>query len=479
MGHSTAPRICEASRSIFDVLIPVVCPPHCVYVEPCRGPASPDSSIITRRITAEAAKAREGSAGRNTDGGGEESAVSLNLVSGRNGTDRRKRRRNSTGAIANAGEGGVTSTNAVTPGAAATRSRHKSDGMAAPRTREGSADFTAAADSAGRVSPQPARKRGQKRGRALSAIALSSPESVVLPRPPTGGVFVSSPVSGDNPCRPPGVSRRASISSAPAPGLDGEKRELSTLTSQRHKAVAPEGQRLPFTVTPLTRKEDEQAGDAGALRSAPATASVISSSCAAAPPPARASPEEDSWPAVTWAASLDFSEGRAWEVSSVMVAEGNHRPPEADGDDGCGCGATIVVCHFGGVSVWALTDSEAVCTHLSPALAGFSKESVRGSLCVAAVVPRDSAEVTPSGTSLSGDAETCIVAIGRHESDPGLPVIRMWRGSSTDAGPPRSRPIVGETAVSVTPPTVLTTTLKKKFSSFFPPVVARDVVPCL
>lgn len=207
-------------------------------------------------------------------------------------------------------------------------------------------------------------------------------------------------------------------------------------------------------------------------------------------------------------ASLDFGDRPSWKVSSVVVfpaGGGRGRPPGAATT--ASPTATIVVCHSGGVSVWGLTDAEAVCMYLSPALAGVTKEVVSGTFLAAAVVGGDPAEVTSSATRAPGGNETCIVAVGRHATDPGSPIIRVWQQQPQQQGqqgasspllplPPQDAERLGRrnsshdtggTAVrervappsATTPPAVLTISLKKKFSAFFKTPVPRHVRPCL
>eukprot|EP00752_Nemacystus_decipiens_P007246 g6487.t1 len=211
-------------------------------------------------------------------------------------------------------------------------------------------------------------------------------------------------------------------------------------------------------------------------------------------------------------ASLDFTSRSSWKVSSVVVM------PATGGSGKCHAGATtssrtatIVVCHSGGVSVWDLTHAEAVCTHLSPALSGVAKEAARGSFSAAAVVGGDPSEVTPSATRAPGGSETYILAIGRHATDPGLPIIRVWQQQQRRQGqgqgqqgvsspllplPPQAAERFGgrnsmydtggtavqekpSPAATTTPPAVLMITLKKKFMSFFATPVPKHVRPCL
>ena len=171
-------------------------------------------------------------------------------------------------------------------------------------------------------------------------------------------------------------------------------------------------------------------------------------------------------------------------MSSVTVTVGDRSQSDAEknGSAGAGTAAVVVVCHSGGVSVWHLTDAEVVCRYVSPALASGSKESTRGRFFVAAVVGGgDVTEVAPFAARTRRRTGTCIVAIGRHGADPGLPVIRVWQGSPRREGRLEREDITRDraTAAPPPPPAVLTTTVKKKISSYFPPVVPRHVVPCL
>lgn len=211
---------------------------------------------------------------------------------------------------------------------------------------------------------------------------------------------------------------------------------------------------------------------------------------------------EGTWPVVDHISRLDFSSLSTWEVSSVIVLDGSHRRRSRGGDENnrggrsaSGREAAIIICHAGGVSVWGLTDTEAVCTHLSPSLSGDIKESVRGRFHVAAVVGEGVDKVNTRSTKALGHDRTRIIAIGRHEADSRLPLIRVWQGSLWDGAQRQYVNQVGNSnataasrgngdvsaAATATrrPPTVLKTTLKKKFSRFSSPVVPRHVAPCL
>lgn len=273
------------------------------------------------------------------------------------------------------------------------------------------------------------------------------------------------------------------------------------MPTTRRRAAKPQRQhRPPFVVTPLTNDGDEPDGrqDAevtkGAASVAASVASVagadagagagVSADLACVSPSRNASARGRSWPTATRVASLDFSRGGAWKVSSVTVTGGDRRRSDAEtnGSDSGDTTAVVVVCHSGGVSVWHLTDVEAVCRYVSPALASGSKESVRGRFFVAAVVGGggDVTEVAPFAARTPRRTGTCIVAIGRHGADPGLPVIRVWQGSPWREGRlERGDTARDSAAAAPPPPALLTTTVKKKISSYFPPVVPRHVAPCL
>lgn len=206
--------------------------------------------------------------------------------------------------------------------------------------------------------------------------------------------------------------------------------------------------------------------------------------------------QQYAWPSVTRAARLDFT-GRSamWEVSSVVVTTAHFLRAAAVGANGAkptsgACaGSAVIVCHSGGVSVWTLTDTAAVCTHVSPALAGVSHERLRASFDVVAVVSggkeehrtANEAKSWAPATCVDGGTETCIFGVGRHQTDPGLPVIRVWK-ASCPLGVIKNVDIEGgmkQSEASSPVPSVLTVTLKKKYAAFFPPVAPRDAKTCL
>lgn len=256
--------------------------------------------------------------------------------------------------------------------------------------------------------------------------------------------------------------------------LDCEQAPLSTRSfdrkipmPKRQEVVEGRGQQLTATVTPLTLESDEQyrrQDNISVLNSVTPTAHP--------PPSERPSLEEREWPKVTLAVSLDFSGRSVWEVSHVIVKQFNRRRPCAE-ENSDEIRAVVIICHSGGVSAWVLTDVEAVCTHLSPALAGVPKERVRGRFFAAVVAGGDEEMAKPSATGVLRCIKTCIVAIGRHETDPGLPIIRVWQGPPLEAGDLRCKGTPDKKAI------ILTTILKKKFSTFFPPVATRDALPHL
>lgn len=445
---------------------------------------------------------------------GAKTALASELACGRSSrsSDQRKRRK-STGAIAGASAESVGNTSpyssdtgvAVGAGLLRRKSRRNIDQAAATRLRELAA--VEAADGTSNHGPGvlSSRKRSHKRGRVLSPTATSpsTPEGICLPKEPTG-VCLQLPFSDGVDLSPnAGGCDEACGSSGPTPTRQLEEtREPAALMSipraTKDTHDRQRQQRQPF-VSMLT--SDDQGDERSAPRSATSgsygerfatpIATVTAAAAAAAAsvalsnsPPLRA--REHSWPTLSRAAGLKFSGGRAWEVSSVIVTTGG-RPSGADGETNDSDGVpTVIVCHSGGVSVWGLTQTEAVCTHLSPALAGVKSEHVRGRLSVAVVVGGEKAEVTPSAARAPGHgADFFIVAIGRHGLDLGLPILRVWKGSLEDAGKHLNRdsktvPAKEKGAPSAkSAPTLLTTTLKKKFSRFCPPAVPRDVSPCL
>ncbi|CAM9477594.1 unnamed protein product, partial [Hapterophycus canaliculatus] len=222
--------------------------------------------------------------------------------------------------------------------------------------------------------------------------------------------------------------------------------------------------------------------------------------------------EEQEWPtAVSLISTLDFSGRPLLEVSSVVVTSPANRGAGNRPGPAIAASASIVVCHTGGVSVWDLTEEEAVCTCLSPSLLNATKEAVATRFFTAAVVGGDPAEVSRSATRAPGPAEAYILAIGRHETDPGFPIFRVWQQQQQQQQQQQKhQPLLplplqdegrfrhgaglggggggvavmrknGASAASVTatPPAALTITLKKKFSKFFPPTVPSHIRPCL
>lgn len=178
-----------------------------------------------------------------------------------------------------------------------------------------------------------------------------------------------------------------------------------------------------------------------------------------------------SLPTATPAARLDLAgRGSMWDVSSVFVTKSHVR-----GRPGAESSGAVVLCHSGGVSVWVLTERSAVCTHLSPALAGETREKLRVSLDAAVVVdPREHAEETLAPTGDQSGVEICIVAGGRHKVDPGPPVVRVWHGFWRGS---RVQAFEGAAEDGHVPimPAILTVTLKRRLQGFFPPVAPRDV----
>lgn len=377
-------------------------------------------------------------------------------------------------------------------------------------------------------SPEAAsRKRGKKRARTPAHSALSlpvskgscetSPAACFPPQRdtpgPGGGADSehSSDLSSDTPrrrnARNGATATGINALSVPEPQLDHAAdvpaRLPSALTFSTEfkaptdmsllKEINCRDERRPVVVTPLTHDETEQQAAASGVESTLLAEIVDDSVLSAAIVPSDGVPRRSSWPAVARAASLDFRDRSArWEVSSVVVTKANC--PEATTRTAAGrrtgacagTGAAVIVCHSGGVSVWGLTGTAAVCTHLSPALAGATTEKVRVRFCTAAVFGGSEGVKGFVSSEASGCPrgmrQTYIVAVGRHEADPGTPVIRMWQGSWLDytEGVGLSESNQTETEISSgLAPAMLTTTLKKKFAAFFPPMAPRHVSPCL
>lgn len=339
--------------------------------------------------------------------------------------------------------------------------RHKSRGGQTPVAR--TCPRVDNEHQANNFSPQAlpiSQKRDQGRERFPGVIDLS-------PSPVKAGLPTDvAPSEVESEVSPPRNGRRSADLDCKQAPLSTRSFDRNTPLSKRQAVVEGRGQRLPTIVTPLTLESDEQD------RRRDNTSASSSVTPAAHPPPSeRPSLEEREWPKVTLAASLDFSGRSVWEVSHVVVKQPNrHRSgAEKNSDE---IRAFVVICHSGGVSSWVLTDVEAVCTHLSPALAGVPKERVRGRFFAAAVAGGDE-EIARSTPEVPRGVKTCIVAIGRHETDPGLPIIRVWQGPPLEAGDLRCRAAPDKKAM------ILTTILKKKFSTFFPPMATRDSLPHL
>ena len=327
-------------------------------------------------------------------------------------------------------------------------------------------------DSGFLTSPSPKKRvYGRKRVPGLVDVS-SSPVTTELPSTSTLGdcVPVASLLRGGGRLTGPDCTNVSS--SRLSYGEKGEE-ERSTLASRGETAIEVNGRRLPAIVTPLTHERDEQNDKQGnPCESSSVSPDQPSPRLTATPTSERAPCDKRQWPKTALAARLDFSGRSMWEVSHVVVKQSSLHQPGGK-EDRRGSGATVVVCHSGGVSVWALTDLDAVCTHLSPALAGVAKEQVRGRFYAAAVASGAEVAETPSTAGTRKSVQTCIVAIGRHVTDPGLPIIRVWQGPSWVAEGSPGKVAADKKGV------VLTTILKKKFSTFFPPVAARDVLPRL
>lgn len=417
-----------------------------------------------------------------TDAGG--AAVFLAALGGR-GVDERTPRRNGVGrGTTSAGAADALSTDAAAVAAAPQRRRNRSDGVpATARTGEGEISGEGCIVEM----PPSSRKRGRKRARAPASAAAASPSRPAgnLPEEPTSSMYLSTIPSVDASPSPPGMSCKATYLPLPPPKPREKYDDVHvSQPTPLEGALKDQSQHLsPFVVTPMANGDGGEDELEDTPRRRLATTTIVSAARPAGgtstPLSESASTTECSWPTVARVASLDFGDGgRAWEVSSVAVTAGLRRSgAEKSSVEGCATAAVVVVCHSGGVSVWSLTDTEAVCTHVSPALAGVTTEGVRGRMHVAAVVGREVSEVLPSAIGTPGGVETCIVAVGRHDADPGLPIIRVWQGSLRNFGDVGRGGAFRENPA--TPPKVLTTTLKKKFSKYFPPVVPRSVTPCL
>ncbi|CAM9861859.1 unnamed protein product, partial [Laminaria digitata] len=457
---------------------------------PRRSPNTDDAPSSARRRRRESHGFAAGDIGAGDDGdappvGGKSSTLAAAIDGqsssqgslGRNGAD------DARAAAAAAAAAAAPGSEAAVAAAAAATYRAR-DGMA-------DSDNDDACRSLGLPSPSPPpppppQKRGRKRSRAPPPFASAALEAAE-----------AAAEAAEAPSSP------SSSSAALEPPMPTARRRAAKTQRQQH--------RPPFVVTPLTNDGDEPEGrqgaevakgttsvaasvasTAGAADAGDFAAAGASASLACVSPSRGASTARGrSWPTAARVASLNFSRGGAWRVSSVTVAVGDGRCSNLEKKRSASAGtaaaaAVVVVCHSGGVSVWHLTDAEALCRYVSPALASGGKESARGRFFVAAVVGGggDDTEVTPSAARMPRRTGICIVAIGRHEADPGLPVIRVWQGSPRREGRLGNKDIPREkTAVGVgappPPPAVLTTTVKKKISSYFPPVVPRHVAPCL
>lgn len=339
----------------------------------------------------------------------------------------------------------------------------------------------------------------------------SSPATMTHPTESTGSVHLSMSLSGE-----------AGSSPSEAHGFDETDNEHAVRPTPRMSPEKGQPTLVPCVVPELTADGDERNDDSqgsaprktSRRRGGSATAENVTPNRSRSAAPvclksdSPSSGESGHARSTTMArvTTLDFTGRPSWEVSSVVVTtrgNGTSSGTSRSGAATVAATASIVVCHSGGVSVWDLTDAEAVCTYVSPALAGVTKEVVTGSFLAVAVVGGDPTEVTPSARRAPGSNEACIVAIGRHSTDPGLPIIRVWQqqqqqqqrqqGSSSPLLPlpPQDTGRFGGCNGSssaaaaalenfiTTPPAILTISLKKKFSKFFPPVVPSHVAPCL
>eukprot|EP00903_Cladosiphon_okamuranus_P008917 g8535.t2 len=397
------------------------------------------------------------------------------------------------------------------------------------------------------------RKRGEKRPRsptqkpsppAAAAATAAAAGAVEGAEEVDATATHSSPIKVNHPTEP---VRREHVSTLPLSGDAGPSPSPTRRCDGPTTEANDEGLRVPARTSPLrvqtmsppcvvpppTADCDERGDHRLEGQTLPRTTSrkgrssppedVVSTrvpSAASTPPPqegALSSPggAGHGTPAVARVASLDFAGKPLWKVSSVVVTTatgGGFMSPGAAAAAPAPT-ATIVVCHSAGVSVWGLTDGEAVCMYLSPFLAGVTKEAISGSFLTAAVVGGDPGAVAPSATRAPGGDESCIVAIGRHRTDPGLPIIRVWQRQRQQQRRRRRRrqegtsspllPLPSQDAenfggrasshgtggiamrektapAATTPSAILTVILKKKMSSFFQTtLVPRHVGPCL
>ncbi|CBN76776.1 hypothetical protein Esi_0000_0608 [Ectocarpus siliculosus] len=437
----------------------------------------------------------------------------------------RKRRRSKTPARATtargAEPGGLVaslSADAPAPTAKSTPSRKKGgDGLEAAAAAETAVATPTVHDgkkTAGGDGERGAKRTaGASRGGALSSPYPSSRKGgkkrARTPTPPTPAPAVEEVEASPSP-----VTVTHPTESPPPPPPAG------ALPRERQAKVGP------CIVPPLTADSDERDGDSGSRtrrrrRRGESGVSDASEDVAATrgptvppssenAPPSSCADGRHSWPtAIARVATLDFSGKPSLVVSSVVVTSAGSRGRGSGSGSRSGsrsrtgsvttaATASIVVCHSGGVSVWDLTDSEAICTHLSPELASAAKELVPWRFMAAAVVGGDLAGSTPSATRAPGGGkDACIMAVGRQGTDPGSPIFRVWQQGSPSPVPPltpqgagradrrrSSGGTVGGSAgrakeAPALQPAVLTTTVKKKFSKFFPPAVPSHVTPCL
>ncbi|CAM9490610.1 unnamed protein product [Ectocarpus sp. 4 AP-2014] len=364
--------------------------------------------------------------------------------------------------------------------------------VATPTVRDGK---KTAGDDGERGAKRTAGTAGASRGGALSSPYPSSRKGGKK-RARTPTPLTPAPAVEEVEASPSPVTVTHPTESQPPPLA------ADTLPQERQAKVGP------WIVPPLTADSDERDDDSGSRttrrRRGGSGVSDTSEDVAAArgptvppssedAPPSSCADGRHSWPAaIARVATLDFSGKPSLAVSSVVVTSvGSRASGSASGSSSrsrtgsvtTAATASIVVCHSGGVSVWDLTDSEAICTHLSPELASAAKELVPWKFMAAAVV--------------GGGKDACIMAVGRQGTDPGSPIFRVWQQGSPspvlpltpqDAGRADGRRSSGGSGggsagrakgAPSLQPAVLTTTVKKKFSKFFPPAVPSHITPCL
>ncbi|CAM9639307.1 unnamed protein product, partial [Scytosiphon promiscuus] len=298
----------------------------------------------------------------------------------------------------------------------------------------------------------------------------------------------AGPLSGSSPLA--ARSREGSASSSPQTASRGDQPSIPpcvvpALTADSDRELDADSEASGPKKTSRRRRREETGTVPEESEASPiAPASPVAAERA----PHRPGGEHE-WPTTAVQVSkLDFSGRLLLEVSSVVVTSAVSRGASGRPGAANASSASIVVCHAGGVSVWDLTDEEAVCTCLSPSLLSTAKEAVAMRFFSAAVVGGDPAEVSPSATRAPGPRDAYILAIGRQEADPGFPIFRdegsTLRGADVCAGrgggaAKREHGAASAATTIATPPAILTIALRKKFSKFFPPAVPGRIKPCL